>query len=106
MATTKTNRLPDLAPYVIRPALVEAKLMTDKRACDAVYVVTLTEELRNIEVKIAAREEGLQLGSSTAAVRHETRLAPAERPNANWIRTKSSELDLRLRRVEQLSKQR
>jgi hypothetical protein len=59
MATAKTNRLPDLAPYVIRPALVEGKLITDKRARDALYLVTLTEELRNIEVKIAATEEGL-----------------------------------------------
>lgn len=106
MATAKTHRFPDLAPYVIRPALVEAKLITDKRAHDAVYVVTLTEELRNIEVKIAATEEGLQLGSSTAAVPHGTCLAPAEGPDANWIRTKSSELVLRLRRIEQLSKKR
>lgn len=105
MATPKPNRLPSLAPSVIRPALVEAKLMTEKRARDAAYVVTLTEELRNIEVKIAATEEGLQISSSAAAVRHGTRHIPANGRDANRIRTKSSELELRLRRIEQLSKQ-
>jgi hypothetical protein len=34
--------------------------MTDKRARDAVYVVTLAEERRNIEEKIAAMEKALQ----------------------------------------------
>ena len=61
MATAKANHLPALALNVIRPALVEAKLLTDKHARDAVYVVTLTEELRSIEEKIAAMEEALQL---------------------------------------------
>ena len=69
-------------------------------------MVTLTEELLSIEVKIAATEEGLQLGSSAATLRHGTSLAPTGAPDANWIRTKSSELDLRLRRIELLSKQR
>ena len=57
MATAKANPLPTLALDVIRPALAEAKLMTAKRARDAVYVVTLAEELRSIEEKIAAREK-------------------------------------------------
>src|SRR5271157_772935 len=52
MATAKANPLPHLVHYVIRPTLVEAKLMTEKHARDAVYVATLTEELRNIELKI------------------------------------------------------
>jgi len=37
-ATSKANHLPGLASYVIRPALAEAKLMTEKHARDAVYV--------------------------------------------------------------------
>jgi hypothetical protein len=106
MATANTNHLPDLVPYSIRPALVEAKLMTEKRARDAVHVVTLTEELCNIEVKIAALEETLQLSSSRATVEPGVSGAPVKGPDANWIRTKSCELDLRLRRIEQLSKQR
>ena len=61
MAIAKANHLPTLALYVIRPALVEAKLMTDKRARDAVYVVTLAEELRSIEEKIAVMEEALHI---------------------------------------------
>jgi hypothetical protein len=63
MATANANLLPALAGYVIRPALVEAGLMTEKRARDTVYVVTLTEELRGIEAKIAAMEDVLHLVS-------------------------------------------
>lgn len=106
MATAKTNYLPDLASYVIRPALVEAKLITKKHAGDAVYVATLTEELRGIEAKIAAIEEAAHLGSSAAAVELGPRRAPEHRPDADWIRTKSRELELRLRRIEQVSRQR
>jgi hypothetical protein len=105
MATAKANHLPDLASYVIRAALVEAKLMTEKHACDAVYVTTLVEELRNIEAKIAAMEEAMQLGSFTAPSQHRYCRAPEDRPDATWIREKSGELDLRLRRLEQSSKQ-
>src|SRR5664280_1778693 len=76
MATAKANHLPDLASYVVRPALVEAKLMTEKHARDAVYVVTLIEELRNIEVKIAATEEALQLGSFATSIQHRPCCAP------------------------------
>jgi hypothetical protein len=103
MATAKANHLPDLASYVIRPALVEAKLMTEKRARDAVYVTTLVEELRNIEARIAATEEARQLGSLAAPSQPRPCRAPKDRPDANWIREKSSELDLRLRRIEQSS---
>jgi hypothetical protein len=106
MATAKANHLPDLASYVIRPALVEAKLITEKHARDAVYVATLTEELLDIEVKIAATEEALQLGSFAASNQHRRCRAPQDGPDANWIHEKSGELDLRLRRIEELPKQR
>jgi hypothetical protein len=101
MATAKANHLPDLASYVIRPALVEAKLMTEKHARDVIYVAALTEELHNIEAKIAAMEEAQQLGSS---IPHRPCRIPNDRPNANWIREKSNELNLRLRRIEKSSK--
>jgi hypothetical protein len=111
MATAKTTHLPALALYVIRPALVEAKLLTDKHARDAVYVVTLTEELRSIEEKIAAMEEALQLDSpqldspeENAPARERACRVPQGGPDANWIRAKSGELDQRLRRIEQSAK--
>lgn len=106
MAIAKANHLPALALYVIRPALVEAKLMTDKRARDAIYVVTLAEELRTIEEKIAAMEEALQLVSQQgdAPAREGACRPRQDAPDANWIRAKSNELDRRLHRIEQSAK--
>ena len=105
MATARTNYLPALASCVIRPALVEAKLMTEKRARDAVYVVTLTEELCNIEGSIAAMEAALHLGPpATSQVQDSACVAPADGLDAKWFREKSGELALRLRRVEQASR--
>ena len=103
MATAKANHLPALTLAGIRPALVEAKLMTDKHARDAVYVVTLAEELRSIEEKIAAMEETLPLFSQPADALALGRACrpPQGGPDANWIRAKSSELSQRLRRIEQ-----
>jgi hypothetical protein len=107
MATAKANHLSGLAVYVIRPALVEAKLITAKRAHDAVYVATLAEELRTIEEKITAMEEAVHLGPQRAPeLPSQDRgcHAPEGDSDANWIRTKSGELDLRFRRIEQLNK--
>ena len=106
MATAKANHLPELARAVIRPALVEATLLTDKHARDAVYVVTLAEELRSIEEKIVAMEEGLQFVSQPkdAVALGSACRTPQDGPNAQWIRTKSSELRERLRRIEQSDK--
>ena len=108
MATAKANHLPDMALTVIRPALVEAKLLTDKHARDAVYVVTLAEELRSIEEKIAAMEETLQLKSQQedALALERACRPPQDGPDANWIRAKSSELSQRLRRIEQSAESR
>ena len=105
MATAKTNSLQHLASYVIRPALVEAKLITKKHAEDAVYMATLAEELLNIEAKINAMEEAAQFGSSAPAVQVGDRRESEDWSDANWIRTKSCELELRLRRIEQSSEQ-
>ena len=99
MATAKTSYLPDLATYVMRPTLVEARLITEKHSGDAVYVATLTEELRNIEAKITAMEEAIQLGSSASEVQFGLGDTCEDLPDAIWIRTKSSELDQRLRRI-------
>ena len=106
MATAKSNHLPALALHVMRPALVEAKLITAKRARDAVYVVTLAEELRSIEEKIAAMEEALPLALEQEDVLAGEKACRAtlDAPDANWIRAKSSELDQRLRRIEQSAK--
>jgi hypothetical protein len=106
MAIAKADQLSALTLYVIRPALVEAKLMTDKRARDAIYVVTLAEELRTIEEKIAAMEEALQLVSQQGdASAQERGCRPRQdAPDANWIRAKSNELDHRLHRIEQSAK--
>ena len=103
MATAKANPRAALAVDVIRPALVEAKLMTAKRARDAVYVATLAEELRSIEGKLAALEESMHLVSlpeGDLALGRAYR-PPQDGPDAHWIRTKSSELTQRLRRIEQ-----
>ena len=104
MATAKANALPHLVHFVIRPALVEAKLMTEKHARDAVYVATLTEELRNIELKITVTEETLQLGSVSGSSEPRSSREPRDWTDARWISEKSSELDLRLRRIEESSK--
>jgi len=106
MATAKANHLPALALAVIRPALVEAKLLTDKHAHDVVYVATLAEELRNIEEKIAAMEEALRLVSQRkdALALGKACRPPQDGPDAHWIRAKSSELSQRLRRIEQSAK--
>jgi len=90
-----TNRLPDLARYVLRPTLAEARLITDKHACDAAYLDGLAEELHDVEVKIAALEEALHLDSPAADD------APLDRPEIERIRCRSSQLSCRLRRIEE-----
>lgn len=95
MGTSRVNQLRD-SSYIIRPALVEAKLMTEKQGHDEVYVVTLKEELQKIESMIAEMEKRLQLDSPQG-----DGCTPAgDGSNTDWIRTKSSELDLRLKRIE------
>ena len=102
MATAKANHLPALPLHVIRPALVEAKLMTEKHARDAVYVATVAEELRSIEGMIVAMEDALHV--SAEADQEVTSPACScgtpNDPDASWIRAKSGELDRRLRRIQ------
>jgi hypothetical protein len=102
MAAANTNSISHVASYAIRPVLVEARLITEKHAGDAVYMATLAEELRSIEAKIAAMEEFNHLGPSMAAIRIGPLLTAEDSPDAIWVRTKSRELGARLRRVEQL----
>lgn len=101
--TARTNSLRYLARYIIRPALVEANLLTKKHAGDAVYMATLAEELVGIEVKIAAMERASQLSTSSPAVQSSDCLDSEDWSDANWVRAKSRELGLRLRRIEQSS---
>jgi hypothetical protein len=103
MASTKVNSLSSVASNLFRPAIVEAKLMTAKHARDAVYVATLAEELNVIDTKLSAMEEALQVSSPDfldAAKPRPCRM-PEAGPDANWIREKSGELDIRLHRIEQ-----
>jgi len=100
MIDRNTDQWTSMVSYKIRPALAEARLMSKKRARDAVYVATLTEELRDIEAEIAAVEDDLQLHSA-AGGKNETLAPPLELPDADWIHTKSGELDARLQRIQQ-----
>jgi hypothetical protein len=103
MAVTATNHLPDSGFFFVRQALVEARLMSAKRACDAVYVATLAEELRNIEKKIAAFEQAHRSTIDESSTRIPPLPAPENSTDAEWIRRKARELELRLRGVEQAS---
>jgi hypothetical protein len=102
MTNTKASSLPSLECHLFRPAIVEAKLMTAKHARDAVYVATLAEELSVIDTKLSAIEEKLQVGPAPnpETARPRPCRMPEGGPYANWIREKSCELDVRLRRIE------
>ena len=104
MAVMGMNQLPDPGFFFMRQALVEAKLMSDKRACDAVYVATLTEELHNIEKKIAALEQIRRTPIDENLTHVSAVPAPDGLPDADWIHRKARELELRLRGVEQTFK--
>jgi hypothetical protein len=104
MAVTGMNRLPDAGLSFMRQALVEARLMSEKRACDAVYVAALAEELRNVEKKIAALEEACRSAVDESTTQVLSLPSPEDLPDAEWIHQKARELGLRLRRVEQASK--
>lgn len=101
MAVTGINHLPDPGFFFMRQALVEARLMSEKRACDAVYVATLTEELRNIEKKIAAFEQGRRSSIDENLTQVSAVPESEDLPGADWIHRKARELELRLRGVEQ-----
>jgi len=96
MCAAKRNRALAPALLALRPALTEARLMTEKHACDEIYVATLAEELRRIESKIAAAEEVLHLPQNSA-LNH----TGDQAPSVVWLRERAGELDLRLRRIEQ-----
>ena len=81
-------------------------LITQKHADDAVYMATLAEELLNVESKIAAMEEAIQPGAPAAALQVRGRSGDEDWSDANWVRRKSCELKVRLRRLEQSSEQR
>jgi len=102
MATARVNPLSGSPLYVIRPALAEGRLITDKRARDRSYVTNLGEELRRIEAMIVAIEQELQLCASTLD-EHDCPCTPADEPTVDWIRTKSRELGSRLRRIEEVA---
>jgi hypothetical protein len=104
MAVTGVNHLPDAGFFFMRQALVEARLMSEKRACDAVYVATLTEELRNIEKKITALERIRRSVVEEGSTQAPPLPASEDLPGTDWIHQKARELELRLRGVEQAFK--
>src|SRR5215469_2874026 len=104
MAVTGINHLPDPGFFFMRQALVETRLMSEKHACDSVYVATLTEELRNIEKKIAALERIRRSVGEEGLTQAPPLPASEELPGADWIHQKARELELRLRDVEQALK--
>ena len=81
----------------VRPALAEAKLLTRKLAQDEVYLVTLAEELRSIERRVAAAESDLQIATVEESCGQQPDL-----PDAAWIQEKSVELNRRLHRIEKM----
>jgi hypothetical protein len=85
--------------FYMRQALVEAKLITKKHACDTVYVTTLAEELRDIEAKIIALESADHLGPSVSGKVGSEPL-PQFVPGAEWLHNKACELEARLRRIQ------
>jgi hypothetical protein len=93
-------QLSDLLFFNMRQALVEARLITDKHACDAIYVVTLLEELRDIEARITALEKPDSLtpgsGSNTVA----SAPLPESLPDAQSIQSRACELEARLQRIQ------
>lgn len=97
MAKRSAKKLTELILDSIRPALAEAHLITGKQASDLVYAATLAEELRGIEKKIGALESRLRLAPAGDA----PHALSGERPSAKWIRLKATELEIRLRRIEQ-----
>ena len=92
-----TPNLSDLAAFQIRPALTEVHLLTDKHACDQVYMVTLAEDLCRAERTLESMEAGLPSGPSSTP---QAGAVPAT-PDAQWVRAKCDELDARLHRLEQ-----
>jgi hypothetical protein len=97
---TNTKRLPALALHSFRPAITDAKLMTEKQALDAVYVASLAEELATIDRKLSAMEQALHPESlqnrGCACVSGQP---PEQQRSALWVRTKCRELDSRLHRI-------
>lgn len=85
--------------FYMKQALVEAKLITKKHACDAVYVTTLAEELRDIEAKIIALEVADNSGPSTLGKIGPEPL-PQSLPGTEWIHSKACELEARLRCIQ------
>jgi len=101
MSKPSHKELADLILYSIRPALAEAHLITGKQASDLVYATTLAEELRAIDTKLAVLESDLHLAAASDALHP----LPGERPSARWIRLKSAELEVRVRRIERSSEE-
>ena len=80
--------------HTAKPALVEALLLTAKRAQDCLYLARLAQELRAIEAAIAIAENTLHIAP------HCTEETPPNFADPVWIHDKSVELRQRLGRIE------
>lgn len=100
---TNSRRLPALALHLFRPAIADAKLMTEKQAHDPVYVASLAEELATIDGKLCAMEQTLDPEAlHNRDIAYVSGQAPEGERSAQWIKTKCRELDSRLRRIANL----
>ena len=98
MARTNASSLSALAAHLFWPTIVEARLLNDKHARDHAYVTKLANELQSIEKKIAAMERSLQLNAP--GVEPHLRVCRTFSGTSS-IRELSSDLERRLRRLQQ-----
>lgn len=100
MKNVKQDCRAALAAQLFREVIVEARLMTDKHACNPVYVAALAKELQSVEEYISAMERDLHIESARAESRPRPCRMPDNGPDARWIREVSGELCWRLHRLE------
>ena len=100
MTNAKSSSLPALA-QLFRPAIAEARLMSDKRAHDPAYVAALVQELTNIEGKISALERSLHTDPTRTSAQTRPCRTRDHAADAKSVRELSSDLYCRLRRLEQ-----
>ena len=95
MKTANTTCMAVLACHLYRPAIVEARLMTDKHAQNQAYVAALAKELQGIDERLCAMEQAAAIDSRPRPCR-----LPESGPDAKWIREVSGDLNQRLHRLE------
>lgn len=95
MPVTKRSEPSSRLIEMVKPALVEAQLLTSKLAQDRRRLLQLACELHAIETRIAAAEDELHIEKAEPAA-----LALEADTDVRWIHDKSNELNRRLGRIE------